>query len=317
MALYTHLSRKQITSLVAQFGLPAPKSIKGIAEGTVNTYYRLTYPGAVYFLKIDEVGDKKRLINELKVFGILENLTGLGFITPKLVPTESNKAFIPFGKKFILLFQKVDGKSLYGKNLKPAHLKQLGAALARLHQKTQNVPLPPHRFHLPELKRVFIQIQKKLITKHPAVDVLIQKLFDEVCKKNITALPQGLIHADLFPENTLFTGNKLSGIIDFEAAGLGPFLFDVAVLIHAGAHEKKGYNKPKAKAILQGYTSVRRFTVPEKKAFTLILRLAALRFLLTRLRDFELKDGPVKAKPFKDFREYVKIMDEIEDLQLL
>ena len=100
-------------------------------------------------------------------------------------------------------------------------------------------------------------------------------------------LPQGVIHADLFPDNVFFLGGKLSGLIDFYFACNDMLAYDVAVCINAWCFEIDGsLNVTKARALLAGYTSVRPFEDAEIDALPMLARGAALRFLLTRLYDW-------------------------------
>lgn len=312
MALYTLLTKKNITKLIFPFGLAAPKKIKGILEGTVNTYYQLSYPHKTYFLKIDEVGNFKRLQKELKILLLLKKINKkLSFKTP--IPLKANKnSFIPYQKKYVLLFEKIKGKSRFRLNLEQTKL--VGKSLAALHYLSQNKSFSPHRFHLPELKNVYKQIKTALVKKHPMIDLEIRQIFAYLAKNKPSSLPCGLIHADLFPENILWGKSRLSGILDFEAAGLGPFILDIATTLNACCHDGKKFLIPQVKSFLKGYQSVRKITKIENDYFKYALTESSLRFLLTRLRDFELKPGKIKAKPFKDYREYVRRFGEINSL---
>ena len=100
-------------------------------------------------------------------------------------------------------------------------------------------------------------------------------------------LPQGVIHADLFPDNVFFLGDRLSGLIDFYFACTDTLAYDVAICLNAWCFEPDhSYNVTKGRALLQGYVAVRPLAVEERAALPLLARGAALRFLLTRLVDW-------------------------------
>lgn len=310
MALYTNLNKKQITGLARHFNLGPPKKLKGILEGTVNTYYQLTYPKKTYFLKIDEVGDLRRLIKELKILNLLSKFQKrLKYHTPVPLKTNRGGNYIPFRNKFVLVFEKLKGKSRSINSLKSGDLNKIGRALANMHR--IRAKLAPHRFNLPELFRVYKQIEKKLKRKHPLIDLEVRQWLQWLKKEEPKGIPSGLIHADLFPENILFNGDRVAGILDFEAAGSGPYLFDIATTLHACCHGGRSFSVQKAKNFLRGYKSIRKLTKKEKTFFEYFLFQSSVRFLLTRLRDFELKEGKVKAKPFKDYREFLRRFSEI------
>ena len=155
MAVYTKLSKAQITKLLTQFQIDYQPtfSFKGIATGTVNTYYHIQFKNGVsYYLKIDEVGDKKRLLNELSIFKWLQQKKSkLPFLTPRPIPTNNNQFFIPFKNKFVLLFTEVPGTEI--DPLQNKHLKIVGQALAQLHKTKPAPQIKVHRFNLAGLKK--------------------------------------------------------------------------------------------------------------------------------------------------------------------
>src|SRR6202011_4905700 len=96
-------------------------------------------------------------------------------------------------------------------------------------------------------------------------------------------LPQGVIHADLFPDNVFFLGDRLSGLIDFYFACNDALAYDVAVCLNAWCFEKDlAFNITKGRALLRGYEELRPLTPAERGAMPQLARGAALRFLLTR-----------------------------------
>jgi homoserine kinase type II len=100
-------------------------------------------------------------------------------------------------------------------------------------------------------------------------------------------LPQGVIHADLFPDNVFFLGDKLSGLIDFYFACTDTLVYDVAVCLNAWCFESDhSYNVTKGQALLANYAKTRPLSPQEWENLPLLARGAALRFLLTRLVDW-------------------------------
>jgi homoserine kinase type II len=100
-------------------------------------------------------------------------------------------------------------------------------------------------------------------------------------------LPQGVIHADLFPDNVFFLGDELSGLIDFYFACTDTLAYDVAICLNAWCFEPDySYNITKGRNLLQAYIKTRPLSAPELDALPLLARGAALRFLLTRLVDW-------------------------------
>ena len=100
-------------------------------------------------------------------------------------------------------------------------------------------------------------------------------------------LPRGVIHADLFPDNVLFVGEEVSGLIDFYFACTDQLAYDVAICVNAWCFEPDGsFNITKGLAFFSGYEAVRKLSDEEAGAFIILARGAALRFALTRLVDW-------------------------------
>ena len=119
-------------------------------------------------------------------------------------------------------------------------------------------------------------------------------------------LPEGVIHADLFPDNVFFLGDALSGIIDFYFACTDALAYDLAICLNAWCFESdESFNVTKARHMLSNYRKVRPFTTAELEALPLLARGSALRFLLTRLYDWLNHPAGAFVKP-KDPLEYLQ-----------
>tara|TARA_Y100000766_G_C18502914_1_gene410453 strand:+ start:18 stop:581 length:564 start_codon:yes stop_codon:yes gene_type:complete len=103
-------------------------------------------------------------------------------------------------------------------------------------------------------------------------------------------LPKGIIHGDLFIDNIFFKKNKLSGIIDFYFAANDYLMYEIAICINALCFDKKNskfkINKHKIKNLVNGYESIKKISLKEKKSLNILCKGAAIRYLLTRLYDY-------------------------------
>lgn len=316
MAIYTKLTKSQIKRLLLHFkGIPNQGfTHSGVEMGTVNTYYKITFPDQkTFYLKLDEVGDLGRLRHEIEIFLHLQHhRRRLSFCVPAPLLTNTEKYYIPFKNKFALLFAEIPGTSKFS-GLTAEHLKEIGRKIAELHAFPVPQKIRTHRFDLFGLKRTFQAIQPKLTQSHPQLSTPIRqklKLLEEEKPK----LKKVLIHGDLFPENVHWQGNRFSGMLDFEAAGLGEALFDICVIIHSFCHLRKKFNSKLIRAFLVGYQEVRSLTKKEKKYFSYFMQFTCMRFLITRLKDFELAGVSPRAIHFKDYREYFWRFEELNQL---
>jgi homoserine kinase type II len=134
----------------------------------------------------------------------------------------------------------------------------------------------------------------------------IAKELDALTRDWPRDLPQGVIHADLFPDNVFFLGDRLSGLIDFYFACTDTLSFDVAICLNAWCFETDhSYNVTKGRALLKAYGKVRALSALERAALPVLARGAAMRFLLTRLVDWLAVPDGALVKP-KDPLEYFR-----------
>lgn len=310
MAIFTILKKIDISRILKNYHdfSRLPFSYQGIAMGTVNTYYRLRFrDGRVLFLKIDEIGKPQRLKNELAILHRLDqHSSSLGFMTPCPLSTIHGKDTVRWGKKFVLLFPCIPGKIIFEEHLQRKHLWQTGQALAKLHTLRLNPDIKAHRFDMSGLRAVYQQIGRQLRLRLPEVEALVAQRLHSLENSAPKRFRTVLIHADLFAENMHWQRGRLVGILDFEAGGRGAALFDIAVALHALCYQKNRFISQRVKSLLDGYQSVIPLSAKDQHQLPIFLQITALRFLLTRLRDFELA-GPVKAEPFKDFRDFLQI----------
>lgn len=106
-------------------------------------------------------------------------------------------------------------------------------------------------------------------------------------------LPCGAIHADYFPDNVFFDGGDVSGVIDFHFVCTDYFAYDLAIALNAWCFDAKNeFQQTRMDSFLRGYQSVRPLSKEEQLSMAVLLRAAALRFLLSRTEEkLNWKDG--------------------------
>ena len=167
---------------------------------------------------------------------------------------------------------------------------ELGALLARMHLAGRSYPEYLDNPRGPKWWRAAARAVR------PFLDAGAQALLDEELRfqalYRFPDLPRGPVHADLFRDNALFEGGRISGVIDFYFAGVDCLLFDLAVCANdwclVDAERDRGLDPAQVRALLQAYAALRPFSALERGAWPVMLRAAALRFWLSRLHDFHL-----------------------------
>jgi homoserine kinase type II len=284
MAVYTEVTAEELDSLLGRYSIGGLLACKGIAEGVENSNFFLGTEGGQFILTLYE---KRVSAVDLPFFlGLMEHLAAHGVSCPTPVHDGDGRVLQTVAGRPAAIVTFLSGYSL--RKPQPVHCHALGAALARLHRSGLS-------FELQRENALSISGWGKLFT---AVDGLADELLAglsgkiekelnvlrEVWPKN---LPRGIIHADLFPDNVFFIHDRVSGFIDFYFACNDLLAYDLAICMNAWCFEPDhAFNVTKAKALLNGYGSVRELEPEELAALPILARGSALRFLLTRLYDW-------------------------------
>ena len=305
MAVYTEVGDDDLNVFVAEYDLGPVLSCKGIAEGVENTNYLIHTASGSYILTLYE---RRVAEADLPFFlGLMEHLAGRGIPCPTPVHGTDGKALRQLCGRPAAIVTFLDG--MWPRRIRNEHCAGLGAALARLHVAGQDFAMTRRNALTVDSWRPLLEASVPRAGE--VLSGLAETLSEELghLEANWPAdLPSGICHADLFPDNVFFIGDNLSGLIDFYFACNDFFAFDLAVCMNAWCFERdRSFNVTKARAMLSAYRAVRPFSEAELAALPLLARGCALRFLLTRLYDWQNTPEGALVKP-KDPLEYLTIL---------
>jgi homoserine kinase type II len=302
MAVYTDVQDDELKRFLADYALGEPISCKGIAEGVENSNYLLRTERGTYILTLYE---KRVDPADLPFFlSLLDHLAKKGIACPTPIHGSDGKALRQLCGRPAAVVSFLDG--MWPRRIAPFHCSALGGALAELHSAAAD--FAGHRANALS----FAGWRKLYEACRPRADEFEPGLAAELGAELASLeqlwprnLPQGVIHADLFPDNVFFRGESISGLIDFYFACNDALAYDVAICLNAWCFEPDGsFNITKARLLLGNYRARRPFERAEYDALPLLARGSAVRFLLTRLYDlFHHPEGAL-VKP-KDPREYL------------
>jgi homoserine kinase type II len=294
MAVYTEVTDDDLSRLIADYGLGELLSYKGIAEGVENTNYLVHATAGTYILTLYERRVEKA---DLPFFlGLLEHLSKRGISCPLPIRTRAGAMLTEIAGRTAAVVTFLEGVWL--RRPKAQHCTSVGRALAELHLAAEGFPLSrPNALSLPGWHALFDRFSASASEITPGLGESIAAELAHLDTCWPKDLPQGIIHADLFPDNVFFLGDDLSGLIDFYFACNDALAYDLAICLNAWCFEPDfAFNLSKGKALLAGYQSVRPLDPLECAALPTLARGGALRFLLTRAHDWlhTAKDALVK-----------------------
>jgi homoserine kinase type II len=303
MAVYTKLEHQEVRQFLEQYNINNFKDYKGITEGVENTNYLIKTSEQDYILTIYE---KRVDENDLPFFiKLLSYLSENKFPCPKPIANKNNEKINRIKNKNAALVTFLNGQS---KNkITSEECFEIGKITAQLHEITKKFDINrKNNLSIENWESIFEKTIKQKIDLDESIIKKTKNYLNFLKDKWPKNLPQGIIHADLFPDNIFFRNNKVSGIIDFYFACNDFFAYEIAICINSLCFDNNStFNMTKAKNLIDGYTSIRTLSEDEKKYLPILSMGAAMRFFLTRLYDFYHTDNKADVK-IKDPFEYLK-----------
>ena len=301
MAVYTHVSEDALADFLTHYDLGPVHALKGIAEGVENSNYLLQTATGSFILTLYEKRVDK---DDLPFFlALMHHLANKGIPCPTPVAGADGEALRVLSGRPAALITFLNGLSVDRPN--PAQCHSVGEGMERMHLAVTDFDATrPNALGLEGGAALAGQCLTQADNVQPGLAALIEDELAYLRSVWPDDLPQGVIHADLFPDNVFFMDDQLTGIIDFYFACTDAFAYDLAICLNAWCFEPdKAFNATKARRMTAAYHAVRPLSDAEIAALPLLARGAALRFLLTRLFDWVNQVDGALVRP-KDPLEY-------------
>ena len=286
MAVFTSVSEAELTAWMGDYSIGQLLELQPISSGIENTNYFITTSNGRFVLTLFE----KLSTDELPFYlNLMAHLARHGIPCPCPVANRRNQFLGELNGKPACIVSRLSGKSVITPNSQQCAA--IGAMLGQMHSAGQSfsqiMPNPRgaawRATTAPQVRPFLDAQQAALLDSEVALHA----------QQNWAALPQGVIHADLFRDNVLLEGNRVGGLIDFYFACSDALLYDVAITVNDWCMNTDGtLDAVRAQTFLRAYHAVRPLLDSEREAWPLMLRVAALRFWLSRLFDLHLpRDG--------------------------
>jgi homoserine kinase type II len=301
MAVYTDITDEELAELLAGFDLGAPLSLKGVAEGVENSNFLLETEKGRYFLTVYE---KRVRAEDLPFFlGLMSWLAKQGYPCAEPIADRRGQVLQTVRGKPCAIVEFLSGLSARRPSV--ALCREAGRGLAELHLSVHGFPLSRvNDLGQSSWAPMFEGLHADAEGFKPGLAATISSDLERIAARWPDGLPQGVIHADYFPDNVFFKGGAFAGAIDFYFACNDALAYDVAIALNAWCFEADGsFNITAARALVAGYESHRPLSDAERAALPVLAHGAAMRFFLTRLHDWHATpDGALVQR--KDPMEY-------------
>lgn len=300
MAVYTSLSDEDIGALLVRYDIGEAVSCEGIAEGVENTNYKLTTAAKRYILTIFE---KRVAEADLPFFvATMERLAARGFPAPKPIAMRDGAFLTRIKGKPAAIVSFLDG--VWPRQVELRHCAPVGETLARMHVALEGFAgTRTNALSIRGWETLLVPRMDEVEKLQPGLAEKVRKDMMAVRMAWRNDLPRGVIHGDLFPDNALFEGDALTGVIDFYFACTDALAYDLAVCLNAWCFNGPRYDLERGRAMIAAYESVRPLSDLEREWLPMLARGAALRFFATRLTDWAATPAGATVTP-KDPQEY-------------
>ena len=303
MAVYTDVAAEDLAEFLKGYDIGELLSYKGIAEGVENSNFLLHTSKGAYILTLYE---KRVALDDLPYFlSLMAHLAERGVRCPQPAKNRKGEVYSWLAERPAAIINFLEG--MWPRRPNAAHCTGVGEGLARMHLAGRDFPLfRKNPLSVAGWRPLFELAAPRADSVQPGLRDFIARELDHLEACWPMDLPVGVIHADLFPDNVFFLGDKLSGLIDFPFSCNDILAYDVAICLNAWCFEPDhSFNVTKARALLNAYGRERPLSEAEQQALPLLARGSAMRFLLTRLVDFLNVPPGALVKP-KDPLEYVR-----------
>ena len=279
MSVFTSVDRNELELFLGDYDLGKLETFAGIESGIENTNYFVTTSRGRYVLTLFELTPARELGYFLN---LMAHLAESDVVSAHPIGDRTGNFLRTLKNKPAALVIRLPGASVERPNV--VHCAAIGTAMARMHRAAANFVEFRANDRGPEWRRGVVDLLRPHVT--PTVDALLDRVLANDARIDWgSGLPTGVIHADLFRDNALFEGERLSGIIDFYYAHNGPFVYDLAVCVADWCFSAAGFDSVRARALVGAYHAVRPLLAAERQAWTDALSVAAARFWLSRLKD--------------------------------
>ncbi len=282
MSVFTRVTESEVTAWLTRFSVGSVRALTPISEGIENTNYFLSTVEGEFVLTLYERVPAEDLPFYLN---FTAHLAKSGVAVPAPVADRTGGLFSILNGRPAALTLRIPGRP----NMQPSvvHCAAVGRELGRLHKasgsfrtRISNKRGPAWTLATSRSVRTFVSVDQNFLIEN---ELKFQR------ERRQTRLPNGAIHADLFRDNVLFDGDRLSGLIDFGFAATDEFAYDLAITANDWCVDATGrFDSARLNALLSAYHTERPLSEAEQVAWPALLRAGALRFWLSRLYDLHL-----------------------------
>ena len=302
MSAHTELSKPFLDELAEDYNFGRINKVASPTEDPVNHNFVIEAARGHFLVRLDEVKSESEVRREIDLLAFLRKHS---FPCPHPLQDRTGRYYRDHAGQCASVFRYHDGRVLEPERMRSTQLETVGRTLGELHLIGKGYKKGiDNRFSFERVADLYLGVRNRLPNYFRKITRTLEDEIEYLTQYLEGKLPKGIIHGDLYCGNLLFRGDKLTAVLDFEAACRGKFIFDIATAVNALCFVDGNYSLDRFRYLLHGYESVRTLSLAEWDAFPNELRYSSLRFTVTRLHDFFLKPANGDQRINADFREF-------------
>lgn len=284
MAVFTQVPEHALKNFLMSYDIGDLVSYEGIKEGVSNTNYFLVTTQGRFVLTLFE---PRRVLEEDVPYYIDYALTIKNVGAPRTMIQKDGTSMGHLCNRPAVIYSLLEGEGAHKSVITPDRCEKAGAALAGMHIAAEAFPKKiPNHFGLRKWQEWVRVIGADMNRIDPGLYDLAKSEVDYISNRWPALLPAGAIHGDYFPDNVFFKNDLVSGVIDFHFVCTDLLAYDLAIACNAWCFDENNYfREDRMQSLMNGYNAVRPLSAEEKAAMPMLLRAAALRFLLSRIEE--------------------------------
>lgn len=283
MPQYTSPSEEELSEIFKHYEIGRPLKIEDIQGGYGNSNFKLTTTDGIFLLKICDEKNVDQLLMQIE---LLKHLQQHAYPTVYPILQKNDEALLIFNNYHVMIYPFLNG----GTPLPSQQvLTQIGDALAKLHSIPPLPDLPCFPMGISDINPFLDDVKNTRFSGHPFL-IWLKSELEWIEPEIEKPLPTGLLHGDLFLDNTLFVENKLKAIIDFEEVCYDKMMIDIGMTIIGCCYTAENQLDPvSVNGFLESYNAIRIMTDEEWDSLDCYVHYAALSIAFWRFRQFNIR----------------------------
>ncbi len=245
------------------------RQMTGLPLGFSNVNFRIETDQGIFLARLCCTQSDDRIRDEAR---FLDSIRDTGFPASYPISRTDGTPITFHDDQRVMMYDFIVGEE---PSVTPDSARQVGDAIGLL--ATLEVPASYSSRSLSDIdeaKQLLITKSDKL-EMYPEFHSQFQQETEEIESFLQIELPRGFVHADAFPDNTIFRDGKLIALIDFEDSCVDALLFDVGMTLLGFGYQDGHPDPDQISALLEGYQSRRTLTPLEVESLPMMVRWCA------------------------------------------